>query len=77
VLAGLADQTGAGVSSLEAKAEADQAMASLRKAVNAGYRIAAELRTDSAFDPLRSREDFQKLTEELEKPPPAKPEEKL
>ena len=33
-------------------------------------------RTDSALDPLRQREDFKKLLEELEKKSPAKPEKK-
>ena len=37
-LAGLAGQEGAGVSAAEGKAEADQAMALLRKAVDMGYR---------------------------------------
>ena len=41
-------------------------MALLRKAADAGYRIAANFRMDSALDPLRKREDFTKLIEELE-----------
>ncbi len=76
VLAGLAEPNGSGVSAAEGKAESDQAMASLRNAVDAGYRIAADFRTDSALDPLRKREDFKKLIDELEKPPPAKTEKK-
>ena len=60
-LAGLAGQDGAGVPAGEAKAEADQAMALLRKAVDMGYRNAAAFRTESALDPLRKREDFKKL----------------
>jgi hypothetical protein len=76
VLAGLAEQPGAGVSAQEAKPEADQAMASLRKAVDAGNRITDDFRTDAALDSLRKREDFKKLIEELEKPPPANPEKK-
>ena len=75
-LAGLAGQNGSGVSAAEAKTDADQAMALLRKAVDAGYRNAADLRTDSALGALRKREDFKKLVEELEKPAPAKPEKK-
>ena len=59
-LAGLAGRDGAGVSAAEGKAEADQAMALLRKAVGMGYRDAVAVRTDSALDPLRQREDFQK-----------------
>ena len=73
-LAGLAGSDGSGVSAAEAKAEADQAMALLRKAVDMGYRNAAAFRTESALDPLRKREDFKKLLQEVEKPSPAKPE---
>jgi hypothetical protein len=62
------------VSSPDAETEAAQAVASLRKAVDAGYRNAADFRMDSALGALRKREDFKKLIEELEKPPPAKPE---
>lgn len=64
------------MSSPEAKTEADQAMAALSKAVDAGYRSAADFRMDSALEPLREREDFKKLIAELEEPSPAKPEKK-
>jgi hypothetical protein len=73
-LAGLAGLDGAGVSAAEGKAEADQAMALLRKTVVTGYRDASGLRTDSALDPLREREDFKELLEELEQKSAAKPE---
>jgi tetratricopeptide (TPR) repeat protein len=63
LLAGLAGQNGSGVSAAEAKTEADQAMALLRKAVDAGYRIAGNFHMDSALDPLRKREAFKKLIE--------------
>jgi hypothetical protein len=72
-LAGLASRDGSGVSAAEGKAEADQAMALLRKAVDMGYRDAGAFRTASALDPLRQREDFKKLVEELERPLAAKP----
>ena len=75
-LAGLAGRDGAGVSAAEGKAEADQAMALLRKAVGMGYRDAGAVRTDSALDPLRQREDFKKLLTELEQKSAAKPEKK-
>jgi hypothetical protein len=52
----------------EAKSEAEQAMAVLRKTVDMGYCNAADFRTEPALDPLRNREDFKKLLEELEKP---------
>ena len=72
-LAGLAGRDGAGVSAAEGKAEADQAMALLRKAVAMGYRDAGAFRTDSALDPLRQREDFKKLLVELEQRSAARP----
>jgi hypothetical protein len=76
VLAGLAGRDGSGISSADAKPEADQAMTALRKAVGIGFRNATVLRTQPALDPLRNREDFKQLIEELEKPPPAKPDKK-
>jgi serine/threonine protein kinase/tetratricopeptide (TPR) repeat protein len=74
VLAGLAGNAGSAVSAAEAKTEADQAMALLRRAVDADFHY--DFRNDSALDPLRTREDFKKLIDELEKPPPARPEKK-
>jgi hypothetical protein len=72
-LAGLAGRSGSGVSAAEAASEADAAMAHLRKAVDMGYRNAAAFRTENALDPLRQRQDFQKLLAGLEKKPPAGP----
>ncbi len=72
-LAGLAGQDGAGVSAADGKAEADQAMALLRKAVGMGYRDAGAFRIESALDPLREREDFKKLLAELEQKSATKP----
>ena len=43
-------------------------------AVKAGYKDAAHMAKDPDLDPMRKREDFQKLIAELEKKPPAKPE---
>ncbi len=68
------EATGSDVPAAEAKTQADHAMALLRKAVDTGYRNAPDFRTESALDPLRKREDFKKLLEELEKPMSAKPE---
>ena len=51
-------------------------MASLRKAVDAGYRSAADFRRTRPFGTLRERDDFKKTIEELEKRPSAKPEKK-
>jgi len=73
-LAGLAGRPGSGTSEAEGKDQAEKAMAVLRQAVALGYRNPNAYRTESALDPLREREDFKKLVEELEKPSPAKPE---
>ena len=75
-LAGLAGQEGTGVSADEGMAHADQAMALLRKAVDAGFGAIDDYRTEGALDPLREREDFKKLITELEQKSPAEPEKK-
>ena len=49
-----------------AQAYADRAMATLRQAVQNGYKDAAHMKKDTDLDPLRSRLDFQKLLKELE-----------
>jgi hypothetical protein len=46
---------------------ADRAMDLLHRAVKADYRDAAHMKKDTDLDPLRGREDFQKLLRELEK----------
>jgi tetratricopeptide (TPR) repeat protein len=48
-----------------AKSYADQALAALRQAVGKGYRDAANLKKDPDLDPLRGRDDFQKLLAEV------------
>jgi serine/threonine-protein kinase len=45
---------------------ADQAMAMLRDAAAKGFKNAAHMKKDTDLDPLRQREDFQKLLAELE-----------
>jgi eukaryotic-like serine/threonine-protein kinase len=45
----------------------DKALADLRQAVAKGFNNAEQLKTDSRFASLRSREDFGKLLEELER----------
>ena len=70
---GLAGQEGTGVSAAEGKANADQAMALLRKAVDAATATSHDYRTEDALDPLREREDFKKLLAELEQKSAAKP----
>ncbi|HZU38554.1 MAG TPA: serine/threonine-protein kinase, partial [Gemmataceae bacterium] len=54
------------VAAKQADAEADRAMAWLRKAVAAGYHKVQMLKTDADLDALRGRADFQKLVAELE-----------
>ena len=60
----------------EAAAFADQAIAALRDAIHASWNQHDELK-EPDFDPLRGREDFQKLLAELEakaqKPPATTP----
>src|SRR5262249_55989223 len=46
---------------------ADRAVAVLRRAVAAGFRSAAQARSDAAFAVLRPREDFRKLVAEMDK----------
>jgi hypothetical protein len=64
------------VTAAEAAAFADQAAASLREAINAGWRGSEELK-EPDFDALRGRPDFRKLVAEVEarpeKPPATAP----
>jgi hypothetical protein len=50
----------------------DEAMKLLREAVAKGFKDAKQMKQDRDLDPLRDREDFQKLLEELEKLPEQK-----
>jgi hypothetical protein len=54
-----------------AKEYADRALAALRQAVTDGYRDSAQVRKETALDPLRGRDDFKKLLADLEKVPAA------
>jgi serine/threonine-protein kinase len=60
-LAGIAAQSGSGLSAREASAEAEHAIRALRSAAAAGYRNLGQLRDDTALNSLRSRPDFQHL----------------
>jgi hypothetical protein len=44
----------------------NNALTALRKAVASGYADAAKMKQDKDLEPLRSREDFQKLLSEVE-----------
>ena len=65
LLAGLGRDAKSGVTAAEAAACADQAVATLRDAISAGWARREELK-EPEFDSLRGREDFQKLVAELE-----------
>ena len=68
-LAGVAARPESGISAAEGRAEADRAMASLRKAVDGGYRPPlAMIRSDNTFNSLRPRTDFQLLMMDLAMP---------
>jgi serine/threonine protein kinase/tetratricopeptide (TPR) repeat protein len=65
LLAGLGGDAKTGVTTAEAVAFADQAVAGLRDAINAGWGWPDELK-EPDFDALRGRDDFQKLLAEVE-----------
>jgi tetratricopeptide (TPR) repeat protein len=56
---------GSGISDTEARSELDRAFDALRGACAAGFRNPAGIRTNSNFEPLRSRPDFQLLMLDL------------
>jgi hypothetical protein len=63
--------------SAEKKQEyADRAIELLQKAVKAGYSDAAHMAKDADFDPIRGRDDFKELIEDLVKKSPATPGQK-
>jgi tetratricopeptide (TPR) repeat protein len=65
LLAGLGGEAKSGVTTAEAAAFADQAVAALQHAVKAGWAEGNELK-EPDFDALRKRDDFQKLVTGLE-----------
>ena len=65
LLAGVAAKSGSALSAAEGRVEADRAVDTLRRAVAAGYRDLACVRTDTDLDPLRLRADFQLLMMDL------------
>jgi serine/threonine protein kinase len=64
LLAGLANEAKSGVTTVEATTCADQAVAAVRDALQAGWGKHDELK-DSDFDALRKRPDFQQLLKDL------------
>jgi serine/threonine-protein kinase len=67
-LAGLAGQPGSAITAAEGRAESDHAMADLRRAAGAGFRMLSLIAFDHDLDPLRSRTDFQLLMMDLTMP---------
>jgi hypothetical protein len=65
LLAGLGGDARSGVTPAEAAALADQSVAALAAAVKTGWALPSELK-EPDFDPVRSRDDFQKLLAEVE-----------
>jgi serine/threonine-protein kinase len=65
LLAGLGADAKSGVTTAEAAAFADQAVAALRDAIEAGWNDPDELK-EPDFDPIRGRDDFKKVLAELE-----------
>jgi tetratricopeptide (TPR) repeat protein len=65
LLSQIAPETGSGLTMADARAEGERAMATLRRAIAAGYRDVANMRQDSDIDSLRKRPDFQKLMADL------------
>jgi hypothetical protein len=61
LLAGAASRPGSGAFADQARAEADLAVADLRKSIEAGYRQFAHMQTDSDLDPIRGRPEVQAL----------------
>jgi tetratricopeptide (TPR) repeat protein len=71
LLAGLGKEARSGVTAVEAAAYADQAVAALRDAIEAGWTERDELK-EPDFDALRQRDDFRQLDQQLEARPPLK-----
>jgi serine/threonine-protein kinase len=67
-LATVAGLPGSGVTAAEGRAAADRAMAELRRAASAGFRMLSLMAFDHDLDPLRSRADFQLLLLDLSFP---------
>jgi serine/threonine-protein kinase len=65
LLAAAAADPRSGLTAAGAVAEADRAMAALRRAVAAGYRNLDQLRRDPDFGPFRDRDDFRLLMMDL------------
>ena len=59
LLASLAGNAESRLTAVQAQAEVEAALATLRRAISLGYRDVARMRNDTDFDTLRARLDFQ------------------
>jgi hypothetical protein len=66
LLHGLSRDKGSGVSAADTADAGKKALATVRRAITAGYRDTANLRKDTDLDSLRKRPDFEKLLADLE-----------
>jgi eukaryotic-like serine/threonine-protein kinase len=66
LISGAAGEPGSGLTDAEGRAEAEQAVAGVRRACDAGYRNFSWIRAgDTDLKPIRSRPDFQLLLLDL------------
>jgi eukaryotic-like serine/threonine-protein kinase len=68
LLAGVAAETGSGMTTADAQAEADSAMKTLRLSFASGWKQLAHTKADADLDPIRSRPDFQMLLLDMAMP---------
>jgi hypothetical protein len=68
LLAGVASETGSGLTAADGRAAAEEAMTSLHRAAASGWRNGRWMRTDPDLAPVRSRPDFQMLAADMEFP---------
>lgn len=67
LLHAIAGEKGSGMKTEDKDGAAEKAVATLRRAIAAGYRKAVWIRNDTKLDSLRKRPDFEKLMADLEK----------
>jgi hypothetical protein len=67
LICGTASEKGSGLTTADADTAGEQAMATLRRAISAGYRDLANMRKDTDLDSLRKRPDFEQVLADLEK----------
>jgi tetratricopeptide (TPR) repeat protein len=68
LLASLAGDAESRLTAVQGQAEVETALATLRRAISLGYRDVARMRTDTDFDTLRARVDFQLILMDMAMP---------